>query len=365
MDGLRFGSVSATVVLATLAWPARAATVTGLSFQSPSECPAEAEFVAAVEARGGHFDSLGSDGADRSLEISIRKVGSSFHGSLQVRARDGASDSRDVHAEHCGDVVDGLAVVTAITLRRVPRTLIASTTDQAQGDAPVPMPDIAAPPPAPPGGITEDTRLYGKVVGPATESIRVAAGQVDVGYASTASISAGLLVGLIPGLTLPRYDLSLSTAHFITPPDGRHHLVGLVTRVRVSLLGETTYRTANTSTHIAGVGYGIDLCRSPYYDTRGLVLLLCVEYAGGSMTFDTQDVVAGKTLSKTVGFGTVGVNVDLQYNFSRHVHLNLRVGSDAAVSSPITAERADGSEIFRSRAFEISGYAVGGIGFHF
>jgi hypothetical protein len=363
MDGLRFGSVAAMMVFATLAAPARAATVTGLSFQSPSECPAEAEFVAAVEARGGRFDSLRSDGGDRSLVISIRKVGSSFLGSLQVRARDGASDSRDVHAERCGDVVDGLAVVTAIALRRPPGTLIASTTDEAQ--AAVPRPDVAAPPPAPPGGITEDTRLYGKVVGPATESIRVDAGQVDVGYASTASVSAGLVFGLIPGLTLPRYDLSLSTAHFITPPDGRHHLVGLVTRVRVSLLGETTYRTASTSTHIAGVGYGIDLCRSPYYDTRGLVLLLCAEYAGGSMTFDTQDVVSGKTLSKKVGFGTVGINVDLQYNFSRHVHLNLRLGSDVAISSPITAERADGSEIFRSRDFGLSGYAVGGIGFHF
>src|SRR5471030_3245581 len=114
MDGLRFGSVAVVVLLATLAWPARAATVAGLSFHAPSECPAEAELVAAVEARGGRFDSLRSDGADRSLEISIRKVGSSFHGSLQVRARDGASDARDVHAEHCGDVVDGLAVVTAI-----------------------------------------------------------------------------------------------------------------------------------------------------------------------------------------------------------------------------------------------------------
>jgi hypothetical protein len=363
MDGLRLGSLAVVVLLATLAWPARAA-VTGLSFQGPSECPAEAEFVAAVEARGGRFDFLRSDGADRSLEISIRRVGPSFHGSLKVRARDGASDSREVHAEHCGEVVDGLAVVTAIALRGAPGTLIASTTDEVRNNSAVPQPEVGVPPPAPTDGASEDTRLHAKI-GPGTESIRVAAGKVDVSHASTASISAGVVFGLIPGLTLPRYDLSLSTANFITPPDGRHYLVGLVTRLRVSLLGEDTYRTVNTSTHIVGVGFGIDLCRSPYYDTRGLVLLVCAEYAGGSMTFDTQDAVAGKTLSKTVGFGTAGLNAELQYNLSRYVHVDLRVGSDLTIGSPLTAERADGSEIFRARQVGISGYAVAGIGFHF
>ncbi len=83
------------------------------------------------------------------------------------------------------------------------------------------------------------------------------------------------------------------------------------------------------------------------------------------MTFDTQDTAAGKTLSKMVGFGTAGINAELQYNFSRYVHLDLRFGSDLTIGSPLTAERADGSEIFRSRPLGISGYAVAGLGFHY
>ncbi len=243
--------MAVVVVLGTLASPARAASVAGLSFQGPSGCPAEAEFVRAVEARGGRFDALRSDGADRSLEISIRKDGSSFRGSLQVRARDGASDSRDVHAERCGEVVDGLAVVTAIALRGAPGTLVASTTGDVRGDSAVPQPDASASPPARPDGAAADTRLHDTVVGGWTESIRVPAGTVDVSHASTVSLSAGLVYGLIPGLTLPRYDFSLSNANFITPPDGRHRLVGHIIRLRLSFLGEDTYRTVNASTHIS------------------------------------------------------------------------------------------------------------------
>jgi hypothetical protein len=358
MDGRRLG-LGVVSMLASLALPARASTVTGLSFRGPAECPAEAAFVAAVEARGGRVDQATSNPTGRSFDVAIRKAASGFDGSLLIRGRDGASDPREVHAEDCGAVVNGLAVVTAIALRDQPEAALASAKDPPPTPEPA-APDLRAPMLAP----VEDDRLHDTSLA-ANRTIRVDAGKVEVKYVGSASLSAGFVSGVIPSLTLPRYDLSLSGTSAVTPQDGRHYLVGPVIRVRVSLLGGTTYHAANADTDIIGTSFGIDLCRTPYYDTRGAVLLLCAEYAGGSMTFDTHDAVAGKTLSKTAGFGTVGFNVELQYNLASHLLVTLRGGGDAAVG-PLSAERADGSEVFQtSKNLSFSGYVVAGIGAHY
>jgi hypothetical protein len=74
MNALRLRPMAAALgLLALLASPARAGTAADLSYRAPAACPPEAEFVAAVEARGGHFDRLRSAEASRSLEISIEK----------------------------------------------------------------------------------------------------------------------------------------------------------------------------------------------------------------------------------------------------------------------------------------------------
>jgi hypothetical protein len=233
MNALRLGALVAAGLLATLTSPARAGTVAGLTYRVPLECPSEAEFVAAVEGRGGRFDRLRSGEASRSLEISIDKGASGFRGSLQVRGKDGASDAREVYAEGCYEVVNGLAVVTAIALGG-PRAVPASAPATPRADA-ASAPQVPAPPP-------DDRRLQALNLR-GVDSIRVGAGTLGVNTAVTYSVSGGLAVGVVPSLVLPRYDLSISRANFVTPPEGRHYLVGNVIRARVSWLGDATYRS--------------------------------------------------------------------------------------------------------------------------
>jgi hypothetical protein len=357
MKTIRWGCTGLLAALAILAAPGRAGAAAGLTFAAPSACPSEEQFVAAVAARGGDLERLRSGGADRSVDISIAKSGAGFSGSLQVHAGAGASDPREVHAETCGAVVDGLAVVTAVALGG-PGELAAGAAPAAPSGATT-APALAAPAPPP-----EDTTLHG-LHGPQTHTIRVEAGDLDVGRSFSASLDGGLVVGLVPGLVLPRYDLTLSTANFITPPGGLHYLVGAVVAVHVSYLGQATYKTSNSSTDVNGASWGIGICRSLHYDTRGFAALLCVEYIGGQLNLETHDLVAGKTISKSTGFGQGGLYTQLQYNLAGHFHVHLKVGGDLILGSTMSAERADGSAIFTTAKTALSGYAVAGIGFHF
>jgi hypothetical protein len=59
---------------------------------------------------------------------------------------------------------------------------------------------------------------------------------------------------------------------------------------------------------------------------------------------------------------TVGPELDLQYRLSSPLHVDLRAGGDFGAGD-IAAERADGSEVFRTRPY--SGHLVGGLGLHF
>jgi hypothetical protein len=355
MASIRRGFAVLLAVLAVIATPRQAEAVSGLSFEAPSGCPSEAQFLAAVAARGGDFERLRSGGTNRSIEISIGGSGSGFHGSLRMRDGDDATDPREVHADSCGAVVDGLAVVTAIALGGHAE---AATAGPNGGVAARPLAVLPQPPP-------EDTSLH-DTNGFGTHSIRVDAGKVDVDRVLSASVAGGFVGGLVPGLTLPRYDLDFSTANFFTSPDDRHYLVGAVIGIHASFLGTGTYRTADSATDVYGSSWGVDICRPWRYDTRGLVLLSCGEFTGGQLNFDTHDLVAGKTLSKSAGFGQFGINVQLQYNLARYVHANLRAGGDLAIGSPLQAERADGSEVFSSsRRVSLSGYLMAGIGFHF
>jgi hypothetical protein len=350
MASVRLGlaALGAFAVMATARLSAAAA---GLSFDAPSGCPSEGEFVAAVASRGGDLERLRSGAGNRSIEVSIVKSTGGFRGALQIREGDTASSPREVHAESCGAVVDGLAVVTAIAAGGHADVATAAA---PSAPAPAPLPVAPAPPP-------EDTSLH-STAGFGPHSIRVDAGKVDVGRVTTLSLAGGFVAGLVPGLTLARYDFDVSTANFVTSPDRHSYLVGPVVGLRASFLGKQTYRTPTSATDVYGSAWGVDICRSWLYDTRGFVLLSCGEFTGGQLNFDTRDLVAGKTVSTSAGFGQVGINVQLRYNLSRHLEAHLRAGGDYGIGS---AERADGSLAFSSQEqLRFSGYVLAGIGFH-
>src|SRR5687768_16141608 len=105
-----------------LATPARAEASVQLGYRAPEECPSQTGFVAAVASRGGRFDTAEASSRLRSVDISIQKGAQGLEGSLRLEDSAGASTVRQVHAGQCSEVVNGLAIVTAIALSGDTRT---------------------------------------------------------------------------------------------------------------------------------------------------------------------------------------------------------------------------------------------------
>jgi hypothetical protein len=335
-----------------------------LAYEAPEACPAQPAFVAAVAARGGDFAGAQSTGSRRVMVVAIRKEEHGFAGAFQVRDDETASNKREVHGQSCGDVVDALAVVTAIALRSESADVAA---DAAPGANVTPR---AAPPAVPaaraetPVGAPPEERLRGstRALPPRTEKVQVGAGTLRFDVQRSYTLSVGAAVGLVPSVVLPRYDLSMVLANFVTTPEGAQRIAGPVVQVRLSGFGPATYRSANTTTDLSGISFGFGLCQSPHYDTRGLVLLFCGEYGGGLMRLVSRGADGSQIQAKNAGYGTVTFGADLQYNIGAIFNVAAKVGGGFNVGD-VTAERADGSQIFKSSL--LSAYGLLGVGLHF
>jgi len=337
-----------------LSSPALAQAPVRLVYEAPPECPAQPAFVAAVEARGGDFDRAGSGRPHRVLVVAITRDDRGFAGAFQARDDGTASDRREVHGQSCAEVADALAVVAAIALR----------SDAAPEAAPV---DPIGPPPAPPPAAKpapSPERFVGHTgfFPPRTEEVLVSAGTVRFDRKQTYALVAGVMANLVPDVLVPRYDLSLTTAHFVTMPDGSQRLDGTVVKVHVSALGPATHRSPDTTTSLVGISFGIGLCGSPHFDTRGLVILICGEYGGGFMNLETRGTDGSQIQSKNAGFGTLVVDGEIQYNLGARFFIQANVGG-GGVLGDITAERLDGTRIFGGSSAWGHGVAYGQVGF--
>jgi hypothetical protein len=330
-----------------------------LVYEAPAECPAQPEFVAAVAARGGDFDHAGSAGTHRVLVVAITKDDRGFAGAFQVRDDGTASDRREVHGQSCAEVTDALSVVAAIALR----------SDAASAAVPIaavapPPPPAATPAPNPPGA----KRFVGHTAffSPSTKEVLVSSGTLRFDRQQAFGISAGAVAGLVPTLLIPHYDFSGTVVNFVTMPDGSQRIDGSVTKVRVSALGPATYRSPSTTTSLAGFSFGISLCGSPHYDTRGLVLLICGEYGGGLMHLVTKGTDGSQIQSKNTGFGTLALEAQLQYNLGPHFFVQANVSGGGTVGD-ISAEHLDGTPIFGESSLWGHWLASGdvGLGLHF
>lgn len=350
-------------LLVTALLPAPATAATRLDYAAPASCPTEAEFRAAVAARGADAgagaETDGTRDPARVLAVTIRRHPDGFGGAFQVRDGRGATNQRVVNGRTCGDVVDALAVVTAIALA-------ADNSDGAGTSAPAPVP--AAPPPVPvqpvPVAPVPRIELRGstQVGPPATETVQVGAGTLRFDLSRAAMLYAGGVSGLVPSVFLPRYALAFTTANFVTTPEGHQHIAGLVYQLHVDYIGKGTYRSPNTSTDIVGAAFGIDICQSPHYASRGLVLLLCAEYGGGYLNLVTKGLDGAMVQSKDAGFGQVTGVVDAQYNLGGGFVLGARVGGSFTFGD-IAAEQPGGARIFYASHW--SAFAMLGAGVRF
>jgi hypothetical protein len=321
-----------------------------LVYAAADGCPSQAEFVAAVGGRGGYFDRPPKELGGGRMDVSIRKEAGGFVGSFGVQESQVESGVREVHANSCGEVMQGLAVITALVLRR--------GSDEPASALAVPSPPAVAPLAAEP----EDYHL--RSIGQfESETLKVGAGSLTFAPAISYTLTGGAAIGVIPSVVMPRFDLTLSRANFVTTPEGDNYLIGgWLPKVRWSWLGPASYESNDFSTKIWGLKAGFSGCSSLTYDTRGAVILLCGEIGTGLMQLDTTDAAGVKVQSKAVGLGFTGFELDSRYNIGKFLHVNLKLGGELSLSK-LTAERPDGSEIFHSSPF--SAYVQVGLGFHF
>jgi hypothetical protein len=345
----------AAFVLMALPSPVRAGG--HLRYHAADGCPVEASFVAAVEARGGHFESAPAGDAGSVFELEIEPEDGGFHGSLQRRDAATGSTPREVHGATCAEVVDALAVVAAIALQ--------PQTDIVVPAAPTaPLQPVAAPTPTPPAGSqVEPIKHWPKGGGDVgTKDVAVRAGTLRFEPFYSYTLWGGASLGMVSNRFLPRYDLTISRVNFVTDPDARSYLMPPVIRIRFSLLGAASYRFGDFNTQLIGSSVGASICSAPAYDMAGFGLLLCSEFGAGFMNLESRNGQNVKTQTKEVGFGTVGVGAEATYNFAGYFQIGLKLGLDLLINR-FGAERPDGTSIFRASLF--SGYVTLGAGAHF
>jgi len=356
------GSALAAGTIALSSSVAQAASAR-LSYSAPEGCPAEAAFVSALEARGASLEHAGDA---RLFEVRIERAAGGFSGSFQVGEGSEASGLRRVHGSTCAEVSDALAVVAAIALEGGAETGATAAPPDTTPPVATPVTVSVAPPPvvsavalatAPvePPAPTLKTVMY-------KDEVEVPAGQLSLGYMARYTFAAGAAFGVIPGLTLPRLDFSISRANLVSAPGDQSFLLGTVLRVRWSFLGPGEHHAPGFDTRVVGIKAGIGSCTPLTYDPNGLVLELCTEIAAGAMGVETRDTAGRKTQFKTTGIGTASFEAHTQYSLGSTLYLDLNLGGEMWMSK-VSAERPDGSQLFHSSLF--NAYALAGLGLRF
>jgi hypothetical protein len=351
--------------LLVMVWgaPSWAAAPVRLVYQAPAECPSREQFERAVSERDARFDQAPASVAGAELHVAVRADTEGFVGTLELAGLSPVPQAREVHAEGCEEAVRGLAVITALVLRAEP-SAASSAVNEAAATAvpPKPLPSMPLPSmPLPPKPLPS-TRL--KSIGQfEDEGVDVEAGTVRFERALTHTLSAGVEVGLIPGVVMPRYDLTLSRANVVALPGGDRYLVGgWLPRVRWTVLGGSSYRSGDASVDMLGLKAAFDGCSSVVYDPAGLVMLICGQIGAGAMRMVTRDAAGASSRERIVGIGGGGLELNAQYDLGSVFHLDARIGGDLTFPG-IVAERADGSEIFSASLW--SAHASIGLGLHF
>jgi hypothetical protein len=336
-----------------------------LGYDAPAECPAQADFEAAVANRGGRFDAREPAARWRRIDVSIHKGAQGFAGSLKLDAREGAPTVREVHAEQCSEVATGLSVVAAIALGGGPGQAPSASEPVPESSKPPAEPAVTPPKlskaPTPHAKPDAKPRFVGSSF-KREAAVEVPAGTLRFDRVRHYSVSAGADFGLLPGLVLPRYQLATSLANWVTPPATGGYLVGPILEAYWAFLGPGTVHHQGFTTRALGMQAGIHPCSALTYDTEGFTLLACAEFGVGWLKQETKDALGNTAQSKETGFGSAGLLLDSQYHFGPLFLASLRLGGRMQLGG-LSAERADGTQIFGTQLF--GAHAELGLGLQF
>jgi hypothetical protein len=152
MAGTRFAALSAMLALTMLARGRARADETErvrLGYRAPAGCPTRDAFVAQVGRRTSRAEWQ-SEGDDlRHFDVRVERHGTrSATGRLEIRAPGVAAATRNVKGRNCDEVVEALALVTALAVD--PKAKTAPLPDLGPEPPPIEPPVEAPPPPLEP-----------------------------------------------------------------------------------------------------------------------------------------------------------------------------------------------------------------------
>ncbi len=114
--GCACGALLLGVLCSTVAAQAPTTEPIHVTYGTVAACPGREAFVAQVQARTSRA-RLAADGElGRTIAVSVQPTGRGFFGTLVVTTPAGETSGRDVSAESCDEVVEALALITALTI---------------------------------------------------------------------------------------------------------------------------------------------------------------------------------------------------------------------------------------------------------
>jgi hypothetical protein len=123
-----------------------------LAFSAPPECPDSAHFLESVRSRVGTDWEAGQDELARPIDVAVVRNAERYVASIRFSSVAGETLVRQVTGQACENVVNGIALVTALAIRSQVHQVLEQSEAPPPPPAPVPVnaPKAAAPLPPPP-----------------------------------------------------------------------------------------------------------------------------------------------------------------------------------------------------------------------
>jgi hypothetical protein len=124
-----------------------------LAFSAPPECPDSAHFLEAVRSRAGTDWEAPPDELARPIDVTVVRNADRYVASIRFSSVAGETLDRQVTGQSCENVVNGIALVTALAIRSQVHEVLEQSEAPPPPPAPAPVsaPNVAGtrPPPAP------------------------------------------------------------------------------------------------------------------------------------------------------------------------------------------------------------------------
>ena len=319
-------------------------------YDAPGKCPSQSDFEARIRSR--RQSRAGAPVALRRVEAHVEDAGGRSSASVVITDAAGVATTRRIVAASCGEAVDALALIVALTLDPVEHAATAGATASGQGSA-----DGAT---SSDGTSGVGTTASANGTAPASD----AAGSSAAGSASAApesSVPGAVPSNAVTGRPWIGVEVSVLGASGLGPgivPGGEAALAmitmtGLEVRAGARLVKSQTASGASGDATFSWWSGFASLCAGTKVGSPSLVMAVCGTYELGNLSADgsnTRNPASTRNLWQALGPGlradwviagplTLSAGVDGLVPFKRQ---RFSIAQDEIYRVPLVAMRFEG-----------------------